>query len=172
MGMLIFVLAELMLFGGLISAFTIVRASALTGWPPPGQPRLPVGETAFNSAALLLSGVLLFLAHRAYQREPSGARIPLLVSILLGGFFLVFQGFEWLSLIRDGLTLTSSSHGSFFYLIIGLHALHAMAALLLLVSIWIQLRGARLSPERFHAAQVFWYFVVGLWPVLYWRVYL
>ena len=40
-GVLIFVVAELMMFAGLISAYSIVKAGAL-GWPPPGQPRLPV----------------------------------------------------------------------------------------------------------------------------------
>ena len=40
LGMLIFVIAELMMFGGLISAFSIVKAGALS-WPPPGQPRRP-----------------------------------------------------------------------------------------------------------------------------------
>ena len=54
LGMLIFVIAETMMFAGLISAFTIVKAGAL-GWPPPGQPRLPVEATAFNTAVLLLS---------------------------------------------------------------------------------------------------------------------
>ena len=40
LGMLLFVATETMLFGGMISAFTIIRTSALI-WPPPGQPRLP-----------------------------------------------------------------------------------------------------------------------------------
>ena len=45
MGMLIFVVVEAMLFAGLISAFTIIRSSALV-WPPLDQPRLPLEETA------------------------------------------------------------------------------------------------------------------------------
>jgi cytochrome c oxidase subunit 3 len=171
MGMLIFVIAEAMLFAGLISAFTIIRSSALV-WPPPGQPRLPLAETAFNTAALLASGALLGLTRRTFGRDPLGARRPLLAAMLLGGFFVVFQGTEWVALIRQGLTLTSSSLGSFFYLIVGLHALHALAALAVLVHTWRRLERGWLAQDQLAAAQVFWYFVVGLWPVLYGVVYL
>ena len=172
LAMLIFVMCEAMMFAGLISAFTIVRTSALGAWPPPGQPRLPLEETAINTAALLLSGVLLYLAHRAFRREPRSASHPLLISIGLGAFFVVFQGFEWVALIREGLTLTSSNHGSFFYLIVGMHALHAVVALGVLIYVWDRLQRARPTSNLFYGAQVFWYFVVGLWPILYLRVYL
>ena len=171
LGMLIFVIAEAMLFAGLVSAFMITRASAVL-WPPPGQPRLPFEETAVNTAALLASGVVLFFASRAFQREPRRARGWLLAAILLGAFFVVFQGYEWAGLIREGLTLTSSTHGSFFYLIVGLHALHAVAALILLFYVWLRLVRGRLVRSTFGSAQVLWYFVVGVWPILYLRVYL
>lgn len=46
-GMVIFVIAETMLFAGLVSAFTIVKTTSVGGWPPPGQPRLPIEKTAF-----------------------------------------------------------------------------------------------------------------------------
>jgi cytochrome c oxidase subunit 3 len=170
--MLIFVVAEAMLFAGLVSGLMIVRTSALGAWPPPGQPRLPFEETAINTAALLLSGGLLWVAHRAFHREPGRARAPLLLSVLLGACFVALQGVEWVALIREGLTLTSSNHGSFFYLIVGMHALHAVAALVVLGSAWLLLIRSRLAESRFHAAEIFWYFVVGLWPILYLRVYL
>ena len=171
MGMLIFVLTELMLFSGLISAFAIVRAGAMV-WPPPGQPRLPLEATAFNTALLLASGVSLFLAQRRFFRDREAARRPLLLAMLLGAGFVVLQGAEWVRLIREGLTLTSSSLGSFFYLIVGLHALHAVAALGVLVYTWRRLERGWLAQHQLAAAQVFWYFVVGLWPILYAVVYL
>jgi cytochrome c oxidase subunit 3 len=171
LGMGIFILTEIMMFAGLISAFMIVRANAVE-WPPPGQPRLPVGETAINTAALLASGVVLWYANRAYGVWPSRARTPLAVSIALGGFFVAFQGLEWLALIREGLTLTSSAHGSFFYLIVGTHALHAVAALIALGWAWLQLSRRRLRQGTLWAVSLFWYFVVGVWPILYLRVYL
>jgi cytochrome c oxidase subunit 3 len=169
--MLIFVVAEAMLFAGLVSAFTIIRASAVV-WPPRDQPRLPVEETALNTAALLASGVLLFFAQRALRRDRAQASRLLLISLLLGTFFVIFQGAEWVRLIEQGLTLTSSSLGSFFYLIIGLHALHAVAAIALLAHTWLGLRRGWLASSQLATAAVFWYFVVGVWPMLYFRVYL
>jgi cytochrome c oxidase subunit 3 len=170
MGMLIFVFTETMLFAGLISGFTIIRSSAIV-WPPPGQPRLPVEETALNTAALLASGVLLVIARRRFRRSRVAARVPLLLAVLLGAFFVLFQGAEWVALIREGLTLTSSTLGSFFYLIVGLHALHAAIALGVLGGAWVRLRRGWLASSQLATAEVFWYFVVGLWPVLYGVVY-
>jgi heme/copper-type cytochrome/quinol oxidase subunit 3 len=171
LGTLIFVIAEMMMFAGLMSAFSIVKAGAL-GWPPPGQPRLPVEATAFNTAVLLASGVVLFFANRAFARNRELAKRLLLTAIGLGAFFVAFQGFEWVSLIRQGLTLTSSNHGSFFFLIVGLHGLHAIAGLTVLGRAGLKFSKGLLVPSSFVAVQVFWYFVVGLWPVLYFMVYL
>ena len=170
-GMLIFVFTDLMLFAGLLSAFSIVRAGSAV-WPPPGHPRLPIQATAFNTGVLVASGVALFLAQRTFFRDRAAARRPLLLAMLLGAFFIVFQGSEWVRLVAQGLTLTSSTLGSFFYLIVGLHALHALAALAVLVYTWRRLERGWLAQDQLAAAQVFWYFVVGLWPVLYGVVYL
>ena len=171
LGMLIFVITEAMLFAGLISAFLIVKASSLGAWPPPGQPRLPVEETAFNTAALLLSGVVLWRARRVFAASRAEVLRPLGLAIGLGAFFVFFQGYEWARMLGQGLTLTSSNHGSFFYLIVGIHALHAVAGLALLANAWWRLRGGFLSGNFFAATQVFWLFVVGLWPILYVLVY-
>jgi heme/copper-type cytochrome/quinol oxidase subunit 3 len=170
LGMLIFVMTEIMLFAGLISAFTIVKAGSPV-WPPPGQPRLPVEETALNTLALLLSGVMLFVAGRRYQRNRATAKAPLLAAMLLGAFFVIFQGAEWVALVSQGLTLTSSTLGSFFYLIVGIHGLHAVAALLVLASAWLRIQRGWLAQRHLAAAEVFWYFVVGIWPFLYLVVY-
>jgi len=171
LGMLVFVLTEIMLFAGMISAFSIFKASAPL-WPPPGQPRLPVGETALNTAALLASGAFVLLAWRTFQRNRAGALRPLGIGVFLGAFFVAFQGAEWLALIREGLTLTSSNLGSFFYLIVGMHALHAVVALGLLVYTWVLLRRGWLARSQLAATSIFWYFVVGIWPALYAVVYL
>ena len=90
---------------------------------------MPVEATAFNTAVLLASGAMLFVAHRRIQARREGVEKALLGAVLLGTFFVVFQGYEWVQLIHEGLTLTSSTLGAFFYLIVGTHALHAVAAL-------------------------------------------
>jgi heme/copper-type cytochrome/quinol oxidase subunit 3 len=92
--------------------------------------------------------------------------------MLLGAAFVGLQGREWVLLVTQGLTLTSSTLGSFFYLIIGAHALHAGVALGVLAWVWWRLERGWLASSTLAAAEIFWYFVVGVWPVLYWRVYL
>lgn len=172
LGTLIFLFTEAMLFAGLISAHTITKASSAVGWPPPGQPRLPVEETLVNSAALVLSGIAVFVAQRRFRRDRSAALVPLTAAMALGAFFVGFQGVEWIRLIGEGLTLTSSTHGSFFYLIVGIHGLHALAALTAMGFAVLKLRRSVLPPSTLGAAALFWYFVVGVWPVLYVQVYL
>jgi cytochrome c oxidase subunit III len=172
-GMLVFIFTEVMFFAGLISAHTIVRSRAAGQlWPPYGQPRLPVAATAVNSLALLVSGGVLVLAWFAYRREPSRARIPLLLSILLGTVFVVFQGVEWTALLAEGLTLQSSTYGGFFYLIVGAHAIHAVGALAGLVWAFRKLDREELTASQLGTVSAFWYFVVLLWPVIYLKVYL
>jgi len=173
LGMLIFIFTEVMFFAGLISAHSIVR-SQVAGemWPPYGQPRLPVEETAINTAALLVSGIVLVLAWLAFRRESSSARIPLLLSIVLGAIFVFFQGMEWVALLGEGLTLRSSAYGGFFYLIVGAHALHAVAALIAMVWAWLRLDKGVLTAQQLATVAAFWYFVVLVWPFLYVKVYL
>lgn len=173
LGMLIFIFTEIMFFAGLISAHSIVRSQAAGQmWPPYGQPRLPVQETAVNTAALLASGIVLVIAWFAFRRERSSAKIPLLLSILLGAFFVWFQGMEWAALLGEGLTMQSSSYGGFFYLIVGAHALHAVGAILALGWAWLRLNKDELSTQQLATVSAFWYFVVLVWPVLYVKVYL
>jgi heme/copper-type cytochrome/quinol oxidase subunit 3 len=57
-------------------------------------------------------------------------------------------------------------------LIVGTHALHAVAALLALGYCGLQLASGELTRATFSTVQIFWYFVVALWPLLYGLVYL
>ena len=172
-GMAVFVFTEIMLFAGFLSAYLIVRNSAVPGtWPPPDQPRLPFERTAVNTAALLASGVLVAITQRALRRsDRSTARWALSFGVVLGALFVLLQGAEWAALLRQGLTVSSSQVGGFFYLIIGCHAVHAVCALSLLGWCWSGLVAGRLPPGRFGAVQLLWYFVVLVWPVLWLLVY-
>ena len=171
LSVLVLVACESMFFAGLVSAFTIVKSTAVV-WPPVGQPRLPFEETAINTAALLASAMVLRVAAKRYKDDPWAAERPFLLTMLLGIAFVALQGREWVQMLAQGLTLTSSTLGSFFYLIVGAHGLHAIAGIILLMYAWWRLRRGQLSDAAFLAIQIFWYFVVGLWPILYWRVYL
>ena len=85
---------------------------------------------------------------------------------------MVFQGAEWVALIGEGLTLTSGQLGGFFYLLVGTHALHVLVGFAILLYTYRKLSHGELDRFTFWPAQIFWYFVVGVWPILYWQVYL
>ncbi|MCC7073362.1 MAG: cytochrome c oxidase subunit 3 [Deltaproteobacteria bacterium] len=175
LGMLIFIAVELMFFAGLISAFTIVKSTAPPGaWPPPGQPRLPLELTGITTLVLLCSGALAWLSWRAFSRRAATARVtrPLVAALVLGASFVVVQGVEWLRLVGEGLTMRASTYGSFFYMIVGAHALHALAGLAALAWCWRRHAAGRLAPSSFAAVLALWTFVVALWPALYAVVYL
>jgi heme/copper-type cytochrome/quinol oxidase subunit 3 len=167
--------AESMFFAGLLGAFIVFRIGSPV-WPPPFQPRLPVGITGVNTVILLLSAVTM---HMALSRVRLGAvrrgsRL-LAMTAAMGGVFLLIQGWEWARLIHFGLTVSSSVYGGLFYTLIGFHALHVAGALAWLIGVYVQANRGRFSQQRNTGLQVcamYWTFVVLLWPILYGLVYL
>jgi heme/copper-type cytochrome/quinol oxidase subunit 3 len=167
--------AEVMLFAGLMSAFFVLRMGAAV-WPPPLQPRLPVGVTGVNTIVLLASSVAVVAAVRALRRGAVAiVATRLAIAAALGVTFLVVQGYEWLRLVSFGLTATSGAYGGTFYTLIGAHALHVAGALVWLALTARLVRQGRIVPERagaLRACAMYWHFVVALWPILYVTVYL
>ncbi|MBI3785803.1 MAG: heme-copper oxidase subunit III [Deltaproteobacteria bacterium] len=174
-GVLLLIASETTMFAGLLAAHFVLRSGS-AAWPPPNLPRLPLAITCVNSGMLMLSA---FTVHRAlsaarYGRQ-QGLMAALLATVVLGMAFVVVQGTEWVRLIRQGLTLSSGLYGATFYTIIGLHAVHVVAAV-----IWLSLvlRSARRG--RYIASNhvgvwvcaVYWYFVCVLWLVLVGAIYL
>ena len=169
----IMIMTEVMFFAALISAYMIIRSGA-EEWPPWGQPRLPVFATAINSLTLLASAFCLHRSVKVFSSQASQSRQLLALAIALGIVFVSVQGYEWVQLISFGLTITSSTYGGVFYLIIGAHGLHVIGGLLALLACLRRFNSTsqQLTIDSFRAAQIFWYFVVGVWPILYTLVYL
>ena len=167
--------AEAMFFAGLIGAFIVFRIGSAV-WPPPFQPRLPLGITGVNTAILLCSALTIHIAVRRVRLGAlaQGTRL-LAVTAALGGAFLLIQGYEWARLIHFGLTVSSSIYGGLFYTLIGFHAFHVAGALAWLIVVVVQAKQGRFSKLRNTGLQVcamYWTFVVALWPILYGLVYL
>lgn len=172
-GMIFFLAAEMMFFAGLLSAYWVLRAQ-VNPWPPPGQPRLPVLVTGFNTLILIGSGLAFWQTERALRR---GCRLCVVgwlgLAGLGGAVFLGVQGYEWTRLIGFGLTTVRNIYGGLFYILIGTHALHVLAGLAFLLVVFLQ--AVRVSGDGRTAALVvcrmYWTFVVFLWPVIYGLVY-
>ncbi len=175
LGLLVFLGTEVMFFAGLISAYTVLRAGSQV-WPPPGQPRLPIEMTGLNTGVLLLSALTMHLALRAARRERRSGLVGwLAVTALLGSLFLAVQGYEWLSLVGFGLSLSSSVFGGTFYALIGAHGIHvlgAVVALLFVLGAAVTGRYTAQAHSGVVLCEIYWLFVVALWPLLYLLVYL
>jgi heme/copper-type cytochrome/quinol oxidase subunit 3 len=175
LGMLMLLAGETMFFGGLVAAFLQLRLSAPV-WPPAGQPRLPAGLTALNTAVLLASSYAFARALRAIRADDRrGLTRWLGWTGVLGATFLAVQGVEWGRLVHFGLTVSSGIYGAVFYTLVGIHGVHVLGAVAWLL---VALRMAQVGRYRRGAhvslscCAMYWHFVVTLWPVLYFLVYL
>jgi heme/copper-type cytochrome/quinol oxidase subunit 3 len=173
LAIVIVITAESMLFAGLIGMFLVFRLSQ--NWPPPDLPRLPVGVAALNSVVLFASLVPLTRALRGARAHDGSGRGGVQIAALLGALFLTVQGVEWLRLLAHGLTPGGSVYGGTFYLLIGTHGLHVLVAVVWLAVLAVLERRARRGWSSWAGLEMctlYWYFVCGLWAVLFPLVYI
>ncbi len=124
---------ESMFFAALISGLFVLRLGQPL-WPPPFQPRLPVGVTGVNTLVLLASSVTMVCALRALARGEEVVLVKRLVLTAgLGALFLLVQGYEWARLIGYGLTVSAGAYGATFYthFVVGLWPILYVAVYLL-----------------------------------------
>ncbi len=174
LAVLILIAFEIMGFVGLITAYWVLRSGSFA-WPPPNLPRLPLAVTAVNTAMLIVSAATMSRAVSAIRAgSQDGLRSALLATVVLGVGFLAIQGAEWARLLHQGLTLSSGSYGGTFYTLIGLHALHVVAAVIWLLAVLMVAQRRAYTAKR-HAGvtmcATYWYFVCALWVVLFAVVY-
>ena len=170
---IIFVITELMFFMALLSAYHVVKSRAFIDWSPPNDVRLPVLVTAVNTLILMTSGFLLLAAERSYRNvvtRPKAISLYL-QAMILGTCFVAVQGYEWVKLTQLGFTMSAGLFSATFFLLIGSHGAHALGALLVMLALWPSMKSQRLTLERLRAMTVFWFFVVGVWPILFGTVY-
>jgi heme/copper-type cytochrome/quinol oxidase subunit 3 len=116
------------------------------------------------------------LALAAIQRDNIKQFAGYMIATMgLGAAFLVVKGFEYSHKIHEGLTISSSLFGSFYFTLTGLHALHMVGGLVFNAYILINgLRGkySRDHHERVEYAGLYWHFVDLVWVVLFPMFYL
>ena len=69
------------------------------------------------------------------------------------------------------MTMTSSVFGATFYLLIGSHGLHVLGGVLGMIGLYNHFRKCGMETSYVAAMQIFWYLVVGVWPILYGLVF-
>jgi len=175
-GMWVALAAVMMMFTALTSAY-VVRAGTWNDWRPVGVPRL-----------LWVSTGIIFLSSLAFEvarRSLKGGRVAtfkrwLLVTVILGLGFLAAQLLAWRELSAAGVYLATNPHGSFFYILTGVHGVHLLGGILaldyLLLRSW-RGRGAEEAVARkrlavVNAAALYWHFMFGVWIYLFLLLFL
>jgi cytochrome c oxidase subunit 3 len=178
-----------MFFAGLFAMYFTIRAvdkGMHQHWP---MAHLDLPLATVNTIVLLLSSVTcqlgVFAVERGQVRRTGsilnvsrwGLREWYVLSFLMGLYFVLGQGYEYLDLIqKQGVTLKSSNYGSVFYLTTGFHGLHVTGGLIA----FLFLLGRTFAANRFtHEQQVsaivvsyYWHFVDVVWIGLFTTIYL
>jgi cytochrome c oxidase subunit 3 len=95
LGMWLFLVTEIMFFGGMFCAYLIYRLNHFNAFAA-GSQQLSIGMGAFNTAVLIISSVTVVLAVKAAEAGRRKVLVGyLVVTVLLGMTFLVVKGFEY-----------------------------------------------------------------------------
>jgi len=171
-GMACLIIAESAIFTIFVVAYLFYVGKSLSG-PTPGE----VLETPiFYTICLLSSSLTIHLAGKLLERGRRGAFLLLwLVTIVLGALFLYGTGQEWHRLIYErGLTISTNLFGTTYYSLVGLHAFHVTAGLVLLTTVLLFELAGRVGPEqsdRIDVLSLYWHFVDAVWVVVFTVVY-
>lgn len=174
LGMIIALGSWAMMFGALFFAYFGTRARAVV-WPPVGSPHLPLAMPALNTLVLLLSSVALVMGIRALRVGKRRELAPWIgLAWILGAAFIGLQYWVWRDLWRAGLLPSSGLYGSIFYGLTGLHALHVLAGLIVLLVVFIRALSGRYTEHnvvRVSVCAMFWHFVDVVWVLMFLAVY-
>jgi cytochrome c oxidase subunit 3 len=172
LGMLLFIISEVMVFGAFFTAYFFIRIAQGDPWPAPGT-TLPVEVAGVNTAILISSS---FTMHWAQSAVKSGNRFGLkagiLTTFLLGCTFLFIQINEYANI---GFAPQNHAQQTIFFSLTGLHGAHVFIGLCLLLFVTIRSFRGHYSPQEHRGVEVpgiYWHFVDIMWIVVYSTVYL
>ncbi|KXJ99203.1 MAG: cytochrome c oxidase subunit III [Acidobacteria bacterium OLB17] len=159
-----------MTFGGMISAYLVLKTNGSTEWKPFD---LPI-QVWVSTAIIILSSVAYIVAERALMAEEHlKAKKWLLIATVLGGCFISSQLVLWLELISWGVYAYGNPYAGFFYILTALHALHVLGGIVAMSSIVLRAWNPPISEfeveRRKTIGQVvgwYWHMMGGLWIVI------
>ena len=187
LGTWIFLVTEIMFFGGAFMAYILYRS-----WYPEafaaGSHQLDITLGAFNTAVLIGSSLTVVLSVRAAQQGKQGALLRwLLATIVLGLVFLVVKGFEYHAKWTHHLVPGPNFHWdgpdganvelffSIYFAMTGLHALHMVIGAGLFTWLVIQTLRGQYSASYYTPVEctgLYWHFVDLVWIYLFPLLYL
>ena len=191
LGMWIFLVTEIMFFGGMFAVYTIYRS-----WYPDvfaiASSSLNEIIGAVNTGVLLLSSFTMVMAVRAGQLgQQKMIVIFLILTLLFGGIFLGVKAYEWNQKFEEhhipgqaafhlaGVLPQEQGHAQLFFSIYfamtGLHALHMVIGVGILLTLIVLARKGRFSASYYtpvDVAGLYWHFVDIIWIFLFPLLYL
>src|SRR5262252_5778724 len=167
------IIAESAIFTIFVIAYLFYVGKSLTGPTPREVLETPI----FYTICLLSSSLPIHYAGKFLQRGDRGPFLSLWsLTILLGGLFLFGTGREWHRLIYEhGLTISTNLFGTTYYSLVGLHAFHVTAGLIMLTVVLIFGLAGRVGEDQFRRVDVlalYWHFVDAVWVVVFTVVYI
>nr|YP_010026039.1 cytochrome c oxidase subunit III [Lophops carinata]QOQ36883.1 cytochrome c oxidase subunit 3 [Lophops carinata] len=177
MGMILFIVSELMFFVSLFWSFFHASLSPSIeigmNWPPKSiKPFNPLEVPLLNTIILLSSGVSITWTHKSMLLNKfNQSKKSLLFTILLGVYFTYLQKWEY---SQSQFTMSDSIYGSTFFLATGFHGLHVIIGSLFLSVCLQRLSSMHFSCKHnlgFEMAAWYWHFVDVIWLFLYISIY-
>jgi len=172
LGMLLFIISEVMLFGAFFTAYFFIRVVSADQWFPVGGHSLPVAVAGVNTAILLSSSLTMHWAQTSIKHgNRRGLRAGIVATLGLGCTFLFVQINEYAHI---GFAPHDFAQASVFYGLTGLHGAHVFVGLTLLTIITVRSFRGHYSPEEHRGVEVpgiYWHFVDIMWIVVYTSVY-
>nr|WCL18763.1 cytochrome c oxidase subunit 3 [Raymondia sp. A GC-2023a] len=177
MGMILFIISELMFFFSFFWAFFHSSLSPNIelgmNWPPMSIITFnPMHIPLLNTMILLTSGITLTWSHHSLlNNNHSQTTQSLFFTVTLGVYFSIIQMYEY---INAPFTIADSIYGSLFFMATGFHGFHVIIGTLFLIV--CLLRHMNFHFSKFHhfgfeAAAWYWHFVDIVWLFLYITIY-
>ncbi|MDQ3850692.1 MAG: cytochrome c oxidase subunit 3 [Actinomycetota bacterium] len=174
LGMLLFIISEIMVFGAFFTAYFFIRVVAEGHrWFPVDGDDLPRAIAGMNTAILVSSSLTMHWAQLSIKNgNRFGLKAGMLSTFLLGLTFLFVQLNEY---VHIGFAPSEHAQGTIFYGLTGLHGAHVFIGLTLLAMVTVRAWRGHFSPEHHHGVEVpgiYWHFVDVMWIVVYTSVYI
>lgn len=165
LGLWLFLAAEVMFFGSLLSSYVLLRLGNGALWAAEGlAPGVLAGS--WKAGLLLVSSVTLAVAvRRVTANRPAGVLLG--SAILLGAAFLGSRVSELVGLAAGGLLPKSGVATAMFYTVSGVHALHLFVVVVLLALLMIGSDASGPAPHRLRLIARAWHFFVSVWLVFF-----
>ncbi|MFL2843173.1 MAG: heme-copper oxidase subunit III [Coraliomargaritaceae bacterium] len=173
--MWLFLGSDCMFFGTLISTHLIYRKLYPNEFEPTSLFSLEL--TSFSTFILLMSSFLMALSVSAMHKgEMRSFRRNVIGVIFFGLIFLGCQVYEFTHFIHEGLTLSTGTFGSTFYLMTGTHGVHVAIGVFWLISMLFYSQSGKMEAHKnaidVEVAGLYWHFVDIVWIVIFTVVYL